>query len=398
MGATTTETKANGKAKESQLVNMEDVLRETQRNAMMRPELLQMRMENETIMTECRLRPRDMLAIKEQLAELLDTFPEFADDSIYRKPVGKESDEGEQKYAEGLSVRAAEALAEAYGYNRVRADVTPIDEFNAKVDATFTDFQTGRIWQDGGVICRKYKDRYGKIIEMNIDRFYDLKCKAEASKRVREVILRCVNPALKAWFRDACERKLSERLTDDAVNQIVDKFKEKGVGLGQLNDLLGQPLAMGWTKTHRLTLLGVWNAIKDGETTFEAVFEKKQAEKDKEREGRNASIDDKLAAAQKPADTAPKSAPPETPVVAAPVAKEPEPTSTQPPDSSVYNQPLEILRPQIGALMASLGRAGVKDLGDLDELLRDETRLKDVLSNGEATKARKALAEAVKAG
>ena len=62
-------------------------------------------------MAECRARPRDMAAIREELADLLEAFPELAEDAIYSKPVGKDRETGEEKFAEGLSIRAAEALA-----------------------------------------------------------------------------------------------------------------------------------------------------------------------------------------------------------------------------------------------------------------------------------------------
>lgn len=238
----------------------------------MRQDLLQMKMENESIMAECRVRPRDFAKMKAELLAQLEAFPELAEDSIYSKPVGKDLDTGKQKFATGLSVRAAEVLAEAYGYNRVRADITPIDDLRVKVEATFTDFQKGRIWQDGGVLSRVYKTARGGMATMPEDRFYNVIAKAEASKRVREVILRSVNAALKAWFFTECQKMQAKVLSEEKVGQIVAYFSGIGVTLEQIEALIGRPAAMGWTLQDKQTLAGIKTAIEAGESTAAEVF------------------------------------------------------------------------------------------------------------------------------
>jgi hypothetical protein len=237
-----------------------------------RPELLQMKMENETIMTECRLHPRNFDTIKRDLLEQLQAFPELATDAIYEKPVGKDQQSGEQKYVRGLSIRAAEALAEAYGYNRIRSDVSELDGDKVKVEATFTDYQKGRVWQDAGILSKTYKDRYGKPARWNDDRFYNVVVKAEVSKRVREVIMRSVNTGLKAWFESECEKISAGLLDDKTVGKIVDQYATKQVTVEMLEKLVGRPRSMGWMQNDRARLLNIWNAIKDGETSIDEVF------------------------------------------------------------------------------------------------------------------------------
>jgi len=244
-----------------------------ERQTATRPELLQMRMENETIMAECRAVPRDLGECKRKLAELLREFPEFAEEAIYRRPVGKDEETGRQKIAEGLSVRAAEALAEAYGYNRVRGDVTRVDLDNVKVDATFTDFATGRIWQDGRLVSqwmmRRDKTRY----RIPDDRFVDTVVGAAKSKAIREVITRSVNPALKAWFENECRKITASLLTEEKMNEIVSGFSRFGIDLASLESLLGRPRAMGWTNNERLAAVGYFAALKNGETTVQLLLE-----------------------------------------------------------------------------------------------------------------------------
>lgn len=236
-----------------------------------RPELAQMRMENETILAECRLHPRNFDTIKRDLLEQLQAFPELATDAIYEKPVGKDAD-GTPKYARGLSIRAAEALAEAYGYNRIRSDVAELDADKVKVEATFTDYQKGRVWQDAGILSKTYKDRFGKPARWNDDRFYNVVVKAEVSKRIREVIMRSVNTGLKAWFESECEKISAGLLDDKTINKIVDQYATKAVTVEMLEKLIGRPRSMGWIQNDRSRLLNIWNAIKDGETSIDEVF------------------------------------------------------------------------------------------------------------------------------
>lgn len=259
-------------------VSLDDVVAATQTSIEARADLMQMKMENETIMAECRVRPRSMEAIKRDLQDMLDLFPDLALQARYCKPCGKD-DDGNQKEARGLSIRAAEVLAECYGYNRVRVDVTPLKDGLAKVDASFTDFQRCRIWQDGGIVSQFYKKnpRYAKfkdeMARIPDDRFWNVTCKAEASKRVREVILRSVNSALKKWFENECVKVASTLLDDDALLKIREYFKGLGIGLERLEHFVGRPKKLGWTVDDRLRLLELRNAIEEREITVETAFD-----------------------------------------------------------------------------------------------------------------------------
>ena len=275
------QTKAATPQAKDQASELESLL---DRGIAMRPELLQMRMENETIMSECRVRPRDLGECKKKLADLLREFPEFAEDSIYRRPVGKDEDTGDQKYAEGLSIRAAEALAEAYGFNRVRGDATRVDADTVKVDATFTDFATGRIWQDGRLVSQVQKRKNGSTYRVDEPRFTDTVVGAAKSKAIREVICRSVSPALKAWFENECRKIMASLLTDEKVDEIVRGFERLGMSLEQLETLLGRPRAMGWTVTERVDAAAFYSALKNNETTVADLLSKSVAAEERRAE------------------------------------------------------------------------------------------------------------------
>lgn len=243
--------------------------------ANMPSDLAILRLENETIQSLAAARPRNHLTIKADIAAQLEAYPSFAKAAIYAKPCGKDPETGRQKIARGLSIRAAEALAEAYGFCRIRTDVTPLDEDTVKVEATFTDYQKGRIWQDGGIVSKWYrggKNQGYKMVKHADDRFYGVVVKAELSRRVREVITRSVPPGLRAELFEMAEKQLAKLLDDGAVGKIVAKFGQKGVTLAQLETHIGRTKGSGWTEEDRLDLLGLWNAIEDGETTINEAF------------------------------------------------------------------------------------------------------------------------------
>lgn len=236
-------------------------------------DMMLLKMENDNIMGLAAAHPRDFELIKKDIAAQLSAFPALAEDAIYTKPVGKDPETGQQKYVRGLSVRAAESLAESYGYNRIRTDVSPIDDDHVKVSATFTDFQKGRVWEDSGIVSKFFKSKYGGMQKIPDDRFYNVVIKAEISRRVREVILRSVNAGLKAWFWDLAEKKIDALLDDSTVTKIVEQFKKIGATQEMLEKLLEKPKSAGWTLDDRKKLAGIWTALKDGETTLAEAFE-----------------------------------------------------------------------------------------------------------------------------
>lgn len=253
-----------------------------------------LKLENDTIQALATARPRNHKSIKADLLAQIEAYPSFAEACIYAKPVGKD-ESGKQKIARGLSIRAAEALAEAYGYNRVRSDVIDIpgDDSRVKVEATFTDYQKGRIWQTSVIVSKYYKSRQGGVQRHPDDRFYGTVVKAEASRCIRECITRSIPPGLRAELMEIVERKLSGLLDDKAVAKIVSHFKKLGVTEQQLEEYIGRSQDAGWTEEDRLNLHGVAQAIKDGETTIADAFgdTKKPANGSKPKAG-GVSIDD----------------------------------------------------------------------------------------------------------
>jgi len=231
-------------------------------------EMAAIRMEKQMIMSECRARPRNMERIKASLLETLKAFPALADEAIYCKPVGKDRESRKEKYVEGLSIRAAETIAEAYGYNEISIQVTDLPDDKAQVTARMFDYQTVRIWSDSGILSKWYKGYDGRQVKMSDDRFYSIICKADASKRVRECILRTVNAGLKAWFLDTCYKILERSLNPEVIDKLAEEFKQLGATPANMEFFVGRPRSLGWTAVDYRKLCGIRNAIRDGESTL----------------------------------------------------------------------------------------------------------------------------------
>lgn len=230
-----------------------------------------MRIDNETIQAIAQTRPWTHAGVLADIKEQLETYPTFAAAAIYNKPVGRDKDTGQMKYARGLSIRAAEAIAAACGTNRVHVRQIPVDADTVRVEATYVDYRNGRIWQAERIVSKNYTDRYKKRRRHSDDRFYDLVLEAAGSKAVREVILRCTPPGLRSELERIAEEQINQLLDETTASKIVSQFAGRSVTKEMLEQHVGKRLD-GFTKSDRATLLGVWNALEAEETTIAEAF------------------------------------------------------------------------------------------------------------------------------
>ena len=236
------------------------------------PDLVLMKMENESIMAMAASRPRNHKKILAELKEQLDAYPTFAAGAIYEKPVGKD-DSGQMKTVRNLSIRAAESIREAYGFNRVSTTAEPIhgEDDRLRLTATFVDYQKGMVWSDTVIITPWYKSRGGSMVKMPEDRYLNVEVPRRRSILVREVILRSVPAGLKSELFELADRAMEEGLDDKTITRLVAEFGAMGVHLDALEAFAGHTTA-NWTKTDKKKLLGVWQAIQDNETTVAEAF------------------------------------------------------------------------------------------------------------------------------
>lgn len=298
-----------------------------------------MKMENDNIVSMAKSIPRDHKSIIKEITDQLEAYPSFAAVAVYAKPVGKDPVTGQMKIARGLSIRAAEAIAEAYRYNRVQATVAPNpdDQDSVQVSALFVDYQNGRIWQDAGILSKWYKKKSGAMEKHPDDRFFNVVVKAEVSRRIREVILRSVPPGLRQELLEMAQRRIAQLLTPEKINEIVKTFAERKVTQEMLEKYIGRTIAAGWKEEDRLNLQGLYVAIEDGETTIEEAFSEDKAPPAAKGEAQVSSL---LA----PAQAVPAKA-------VEPQPQQPQPAATAPTPSA----PAEVRKPPLVDMDAAPG-------------------------------------------
>ena len=294
-------------------------------------DLMLLKMENEQIFAVAKMQPREPMKIVAQLQELIDAYPAAAGEAIYRKPVGNvievtcsacgvkfEVVKLEQettcpacdvpaiqkgksvqtrkvkKFAEGLSIRAAESIRSIYGYTRLATTAEEIDGGKVKLTGCLVDYAAGNITSDERIVSPMYRSRTGQMVRTPEDRFLNVTVKAEKAKLRRDVILDSVPNIIKAAFRDACERKMGELVSEEFIEQrIIPAFASYGVTAEHLARIIGRPHKLGWSEAERLGLRKLLTGLKNGETTVaELIADLDETEPQTAMESGGATLED----------------------------------------------------------------------------------------------------------
>lgn len=310
------------------------------------PDLMLLKIENESIMALASTKPRDEIAVLKKLLATIEAYPEAADDAIYSKPIGtvlrvtcrgcervsempnlkdytcpycRGTEPGKQqkvkKFAEGLSIRAAESIRSIFGYNRLAVTMKMQEDGKARISATFIDYSSGIMTTDERVVSPYYTTWDKKAAKTPEDRFINVVVKAEKAKLRRDVILDSVPAFIKAAYRDSCEKKLAALITPERIEkEIIPNFATLGLSRDDLETrIIGRPISLGWTEGDRLKLRQIYAALKDGETTVAELL----ADPDDETtsgssKATKGSVDDAIAKGKKPAPKKESAPPPQT--------------------------------------------------------------------------------------
>ncbi|MEN6532209.1 MAG: hypothetical protein ABFD89_01005 [Bryobacteraceae bacterium] len=217
----------------------------------------------------------------------------------YRKPVGKrQNDNGqwEQQYAEGWSIRFAEAAI------RCMTNIYPDSCIVYEGDDlrimrySITDLESNLTYSNEVSIkktvekksLRRGQEALSQRTNSNGDTTYtvaatddelQMKQNSAWSKFIRNGLRFVPGDIL-----DECERKVRETLRsqdeqdpDAAKRRMIDAFAEQGVGPVDLQAFLGKPL----DRIHPseiAKLRGIYTAVKDGDTTWAEVMEEAAAQ------------------------------------------------------------------------------------------------------------------------
>lgn len=237
--------------------------------------------------------PRDMMAVRRRILTRCE-YPRFAEIAIYKKPQGRNKD-GSQNYIKGLSIRFAEAAAQAYGNiltdvvctfdspTQRTLQVTTIDlETNAivRMPVTFEKTVERRSLPRGMKPLALRTNAYGDpvhIVEATDDEIITRQ-NALVSKVRRNNILQLIPGELLDEAREVIAETAAAQAKADpgaTLRRMVDAYHGAGVDHAMLADYLGHSLDLV-TAEEIDDLRTLWAALADKETTFkEALAQRK---------------------------------------------------------------------------------------------------------------------------
>jgi hypothetical protein len=235
-------------------------------------------------------RPRDIDKVRERLVKEAKR-PGFALAAIYHKPIGNG--------IEGPSIRFAEAAILALG-NITTETATIFDDPERRiVRVTVTDLESNVPYSQDVTISKTVERRTlpkgetaistrtgagGQLLYILAATDDDILNKANAlvSKAIRTLGLRLLPGDIQDEVLDICKKTRRDRDAQDpegAKKQIFDAFGKQGVSVEQLKVYLGHDAKLLTTKEQE-TLRGLFNALRDGETTWREIMDKQGKDAD----------------------------------------------------------------------------------------------------------------------
>jgi len=230
--------------------------------------------------------PRDWMQVR---AKLLDACkrPGFAASARYSKPVSGQP-------IEGPSVRFAEEALRSMGNVSPTTTVIYDDESKRIVRVAVTDLESNLHYamdvsvektiersalKGGQVPIGKRKNSYGKDVYILPATDDDVanKVNAAVSKALRNMALRVLPSDILEECMDACIHTQRSDAAQDpaaAAKKVADAFRSLRVMPEQLAEYLGHPVDQS-SPAEIVDLRAVFQAIRDGETTWIATLEER---------------------------------------------------------------------------------------------------------------------------
>jgi hypothetical protein len=224
-------------------------------------------------------RPRKEEEAFEKAFKELTSFPEFAKKAYYSIPY-KDRSEGQEKtvLVEGPSIKAAMSLARRWGNNFNGARVVDETDDKIMVEGVFLDYETNMKTSRHKTVSksgwsRKTQSTY-RLREDKLANTID----AAMSKAVRNAIISSLPVALvDAYVTEAKKiaagagaggKSGKKESTAERIRKAADFFVKKGASREKVEEYI-QGLAMETDEDVLAHLIGLWNAIEEGQQTLE---------------------------------------------------------------------------------------------------------------------------------
>jgi len=210
--------------------------------------------------------PRDLKRVLTQIETLATLDTETAEDCFYALKRGKGDD---AKIIEGLSVRFAEIIANAWGNVRIATRIIGNDGKHITAQGVCHDLETNVA--TSVEVHRRITDKYGKTYT---DDMIVVTGNAASSIAYRNAVLKVIPKAItKKIVENTKEVALGKALDiETSRTNAISNFKKIGVSENQICEYLEIKSIQEIGKEHLFTLKGLWNAIKEGSTTVKETF------------------------------------------------------------------------------------------------------------------------------
>ncbi len=216
--------------------------------------------------------PRSITAFIRRATEMATLTPEIAASCVYALPRGG-------KTIEGPSARLAEIVASAWGNLRVQAGATDNDERYITARGEAWDVETNvaiGFEVRRRITTSEKKGRNGEVIPSKTydDDMITVTGNAAASIALRNAVFKAVPSSFWKPIYQKCRHVIAGDAKTFAArrDEMLKAFMVAGVTPERLCAGIGLKGISDITLDHMATLVGVLNALKEGETTVEDAF------------------------------------------------------------------------------------------------------------------------------
>lgn len=217
--------------------------------------------------------PRELSRVLKQIEALATLDTETAEDCFYALRRGKGDD---AKVIEGLSVRFAEIMANAWGNVRIATRIIGNDGKMITAQGVCHDLESNVA--TSVEVHRRITDKQGRTYS---DDMVVVTENAASAIAYRNAVLKVIPKAI--------TKSIVENVKQVALGKALDletsrancfaNYKKIGVTEVQLCEYLEVKTVQDINKEHIFTLKGLWNAIKEGSTSVKETFIQKGVEK-----------------------------------------------------------------------------------------------------------------------
>ena len=243
-----------------------------------------MKLENESQQKMAILKPRNEKQILESTLEELQDNPEYAQTYYYVIPYSKSKGSSETVDVTGLSIGAAMALLRRWGNCSTGARVVSDMDDRVTVEGVCIDYETNlRVLNQVSVSRKMWSKANNGYFFLSPDRL-NLAIQAGMSKAKRNAILALLPNYIKdRIFKEAKQLAggggdkkrpkayMTVEKKAETLGEIMTSFKELGVTSAMLEKYSGKTINK-MTPEELGVIIGIRNAIKEGQTTAQEVF------------------------------------------------------------------------------------------------------------------------------